>query len=181
MQQLARVNRHQHLDPLTEWFILAWDAFRAPRFPADEALKLARVLGLDFDRDIKNNLCTVSGDYVTLKDAKSRKLRKWAEECLIDVLHSAAYVAQTQNVGAAKELLAKHQLLDSPGLRTALEALLNVLPASAMGKKTDGSLTNAASDFEALEKLRRLAFMEQVPAPVLPQTLTFDFGRELRP
>ncbi len=182
LQQLARVNRHQHLDPLTEWFILAWDAFRAPRFPADEALKLARVVGLDFDRDIKNVLCTVKGNDVTLKDSKSRKLRKWSEDCLIDALHSAAYVGQIQNVGAAKELLAKHELLDSPALRTALEALLNVLPATALsGKKADSSLTSATSDFEALEKLRRLAFMEQVPAPVLPQALSFDFGRELRP
>jgi len=30
---------------LTEWYVLAWDAFRAPRFPADEALKLSRVVG----------------------------------------------------------------------------------------------------------------------------------------
>jgi len=25
-----------------EWFVLAWDAFRAPQFPYDEALRLAR-------------------------------------------------------------------------------------------------------------------------------------------
>ncbi len=47
LQRLARVNRHRHLDALTEWFVLAWDAFRAPRFPADEAMKLA--VGLDLD------------------------------------------------------------------------------------------------------------------------------------
>jgi putative DNA methylase len=61
LQQLARVNRQQHLDPLTEWYVLAWDAFRAPRFPASEALKLARVVGLDFDRQVKDVLCEVKG------------------------------------------------------------------------------------------------------------------------
>ena len=50
MDQLATVKRKHHLDPLTEWYVLAWDAFKAPRFPVDEALKLARVVGLDFDR-----------------------------------------------------------------------------------------------------------------------------------
>ena len=34
MEQLATVKRQHHLDALTEWYVLAWDAFRAPRFPA---------------------------------------------------------------------------------------------------------------------------------------------------
>ncbi len=44
-----RPDRHQYLDVLTKWFILAWGAFRAPRFPVDEAMKLARVVGFDLD------------------------------------------------------------------------------------------------------------------------------------
>ena len=181
LQQLARVNRQQHLDSLTEWFILAWDAFKAPRFPADEALKLARVVGLDFDREVKNVICVVKGNDVTLFDSKTRKLRRWTGDCLIDALHSAAYLAQTQNVGAAKDALQKHELLSNPSLRTALEALLNVLqPTAVSGKQTDSFLESAASDFEALEKLRRLAFVEQVPAPVIMQSGTFEFGQEIR-
>ena len=39
MEQLATVKRSHHLDPLTEWYVLAWDAFKAPRFPVDEALE----------------------------------------------------------------------------------------------------------------------------------------------
>ncbi len=181
LQQLARVNRQQHLDPLTEWYVLAWDAFQAPRFPADEALKLARVVGLDFDRQVKNVVCDVKGNNVTLWNSKARKLRKWTGECLIDTLHSAAYIAQTQNVGVAKQMLEEHHLLDHPGLRAALEALLNVLqPTAVSGKQTDASLANAASDFEALEKLRRLAFVEQVPAAPVPQTGSLPFDREIR-
>ena len=57
MEQLATVKRNHHLDPLTEWYVLAWDAFKAPRFPVDEALKLARVVGLDFDQQVKNQIC----------------------------------------------------------------------------------------------------------------------------
>jgi putative DNA methylase len=181
IQQLARVNRQQHLDPLTEWYVLAWDAFHAPRFPADEALKLARVVGLDFDRQVKNVLCEVKGNNVTLWNSKTRKLRNWSGDCLIDTLHSAAHLAQTQNVGAAQQMLEEHGLLNHPGLRTALEALLNVLqPTAVSGKQADTALASAASDFEALEKLRRLAFVEHVPAPVLPQTGMLGFDREIR-
>jgi adenine-specific DNA methylase len=69
MEQLATVKRQHHLDALTEWYVPAWDAFRAPRFPADEALKLARVVGLDFDQDVKKKVCEVKGDDVILWDS----------------------------------------------------------------------------------------------------------------
>ena len=45
LEKLLRAKRQDDLDPLTEWFVLAWDAFRAPQFPYDEALRLARVVG----------------------------------------------------------------------------------------------------------------------------------------
>ena len=53
-------------------------------------------------------------------------------------------------------------------MMTALETLLNVLPHTSLaprGNAEEGGLSGAASDFEALEKLRRLAFAESVPAP----------------
>jgi len=34
MEQLATVKRQHHLDPLTEWYVLAWDAFKAPGSPS---------------------------------------------------------------------------------------------------------------------------------------------------
>ena len=73
MEQLATVKRQHHLDPLTEWYVLAWDAFKAPRFPVDEALKLARVVGLDFDREVKNDVCEVKSSDVVLWDSLTRK------------------------------------------------------------------------------------------------------------
>ncbi|HET6522133.1 MAG TPA: hypothetical protein VFG47_20270, partial [Geminicoccaceae bacterium] len=35
LEQLTSVRRKAELDPLTEWFVLAWDAFAAPQFPFD--------------------------------------------------------------------------------------------------------------------------------------------------
>ncbi len=122
--QLARVNRQRELDPLTEWFVLAWDAFGAPRFPADEALKLARVVGLDFDTAIKNEICGLKGDDVTLWDSAERekrgKIAPVSEDRLIDILHRLAVLVRTQNVGVAKPSWKRGACLTVPGSRWAL-------------------------------------------------------------
>jgi putative DNA methylase len=172
MEQLAAVKRQHHLDPLTEWYVLAWDAFRAPRFPADEALRLSRVVGLDFDRDVKNRICEIKSGDVILWDSRTRKakgkLGPVGEEVMLDTLHQAAVTAREQNTGAAAELIERAGLSGDATLLTALEALLNVLPpvSTVPGKKKpDEHLAAANNDFEALEKLRRLAFAEEVPAP----------------
>jgi hypothetical protein len=175
MDQLATVKRQHHLDPLTEWYVLAWDAFRAPKFPADEALKLARVVGLDFDQDVKNLACSVTGEDVTLWDSQTRvsktKVTSGTQAPMLDRLHEAAYTVRFQNTEAARNRLESLRLLEDPTLMTALEALLNVLPPIAPRgkKKPDPSLEGAASDFEALEKLRRLAFTAHVPEPRLAE------------
>ncbi len=172
MEQLATVKRQHHLDPLTEWYVLAWDAFKAPRFPVDEALKLARVVGLDFEREVKNQVCEVKSSDLILWDCLTRKrknkLGPVGGAVALDTLHQAAALGRDQNTGAAQAILEKADLLGDATLMTALEALLNVLPPSSLapkGKAEEGGLSGAASDFEALEKLRRLAFAESVPAP----------------
>ncbi len=175
MEQLATVKRQHHLDALTEWYVLAWDAFRAPRFPADEGLKLARVVGLDFDQQVKNIVCEVKGDDVVLWDSKTRqangKLGHVTDECMLDTLQWAALTGRDQNTGAARNLLENARLLEDPTLLTALEAMLNVLPSSVPTnkKKKEDTLQGAANDFQALERLRRLAFADQVPEPKVPE------------
>jgi hypothetical protein len=171
MQQLATVRRQHHLDPLTEWYILAWDAFRAPRFPSDEGLKLARVVGLDFDAHIKKIVCEVKGNDIFLWDSHARQvngsLGKAADGCVLDILHRAALLGREQNTGAARNLVERARLLHDATFMTALEALLNVLPARVA--KSSSPLHGAAEDFQALEKLRRLAFAEEVPAPKIAE------------
>jgi putative DNA methylase len=172
MEQLATVKRKHHLDPLTEFFVLAWDAFKAPRFPVDEALKLARVVGLDFDQQVKNQVCEVKSSDVILWDSKTRKskgkLGPMGDTCMLNTLHQAASIVRDENTGAARKAIEDNGLLEDPTLLTALEALLNVLPAVATPEKVpklDANLAGASGDFEALEKLRKLAFDEQVPVP----------------
>ncbi len=180
MEQLATVKRQHHLDPLTEWYVLAWDAFKALRFPVDEALKLARVVGLDFDREVKNQVCEVKSSDVVLWDSLTRKrknkLGPVGGAVALDTLHQAAALGRDQNTGVAQAALEQADLLGDATLMTALETLLNVLPPSALapkGKADDGGLSGAASDFEALEKLRRLAFAESVPVPLVQMEIQY--------
>ena len=180
MEQLATVKRQHHLDPLTEWYVLAWDAFKAPRFPVDEALKLARVVGVDFDREVKNQVCEVKSSDVILWDSLTRKrknkLGPVGGAVALDTLHQAAALGRDQNTGVAQAVLEKADLLSDATLMTALETLLNVLPPSSLtprGKTEEGGLSGAASDFEALEKLRRLAFAESVPEPLVQMVIPY--------
>jgi hypothetical protein len=182
LSKLASMRRQHHLDPLTEWYVLAWDAFKALRFPGDEALKLARVVGLDFDKQVKNVVCEAKGSDVILWDSKARKskgkLGPVGEDVMLDTLHHCALAGREQNTGVAKDILDKAGLLEDATLLVALEALLNVLPppgTAASGKK-DSGVGGAAGDCDALEKLRRLAFADQIPEPGHQERLFAEAG-----
>jgi len=97
---------------------------------------------------------------------------------MLDRLHEAAYTVRFQNTEAALNRLESLRLVDDPTLLTALEALLNVLPPVAPRgkKKPDPNLEGAASDFEALEKLRRLAFAEKVPEPKRAEQIELELA-----
>jgi putative DNA methylase len=172
MEKLTSGSRRAQLDPLTEWFVLAWDAFQAPQFPYDEALRLARVVGLDLDKDVVGVLAEKKASDLILWDSSTRatkgKLgapdgtRSW-----IDAIHHCAHRARSIDLNSAKQLLDDNGLANSGDFLTALEAVLEVLPLSARYTGFDPvkAAAPAASDFEALENLRRLALAEQVPAP----------------
>ena len=69
---------------------------------------------------------------------------------------------------AARELLDQSGAPAQPGFENALQAVLEVLPVSSTFTHVadeSGPIADAASDFEVLENLRRLAFSAQVPQP----------------
>lgn len=172
MEKLTSGSRRAQLDPLTEWFVLAWDAFQAPQFPFDEALRLARVVGLDLDKDVVGVLAEKKASDLILWDSSTRATKGKlgapdGTKSWIDAIHHCAHRARSIDLNAAKQLLDDNGLANSPSFLTALEAVLEVLPLSARYTGFDPvkAAAPAASDFEALENLRRLALAEQVPAP----------------
>ena len=172
IEQLTTIHRQTGLDSLTEWFVLAWDAFQAPQFPFDEALRLARVVGLDVENAIIKTLADKKGSDIILWDSSTRAAKGAlgpadGSRAMIDVLHHAAHVARTRTLTAARELIEKTGADRNPVFLKTLEAVLEVLPPSRSFTGFDPVKTAemAAGDFEVLENLRRLAFSEQIPKP----------------
>jgi hypothetical protein len=174
LRQILRTTRRTDLDLSTEWFVLAWDAFHAPEFPYDEALRLARVVGLDLDREIVGRLAEKKGGNVLLWDSAKRAARgalgpSDGSRGIIDALHHAAHRVRQQGPNAGREMLEQNGAADLPGFSAALTAILEVLPVSSTYTRVTGEtgpVSEAASDFDALERLRRLAFSDQVPEPL---------------
>jgi putative DNA methylase len=172
LEQLTHSKIREELDPATSWFVLAWDAFRAPKVAYDEALVLARAVGVELDAQIIGRLAEKKGGDIIIWDSE-RRAAKGAlgpadgSRGMIDAIHHAAYFARSRSLESARELLYRAGVDTEAAFFAALEAVLEVLPPSKAfcGIDYDGDLALAASDFEALEKLRRLAFTEHVDAP----------------
>ena len=173
MEQLLRVTRQTELDKLTEWFVLAWDAFEAPEFPYDEGLRLARVVGVDLDAEIVGHIAEKKASNLVLWDSAKRGAKGVlgpadGSRGVIDALHHVAWRIRQANLQAGRELVEREQLLQDPAFIAGLTAMLEVLPISAAFSHIDldaGPVADAASDFEALEHLRRLLFADRVPEP----------------
>jgi adenine-specific DNA methylase len=181
LEQLTHRKARTDMDAVTAWFVLAWDAFEAPVFPYDEALRLARAVGVDLDKEIVGRLATKKASDIVLLDSQQRAAKMFlgpadGSRAMLDVLHHAAHAARSRSLEAARELLEKGGWLTEPAFHVALQAVLEVLPVSATFSKIEltPALSGFGSDFEALENLRRLAFTEQVDEPTLLSKLRIE-------
>ena len=172
LEQLTHLKADADLDPATAFFVLAWDAFRAPAFSYDEALRLARAVGIDLDGDVVDRLAKKKGSNLHLWDSAQRAAKGAlgppdGSQGMIDAIHRAAHVARTRSLQAARELLAEAQTDKDPRFFAALEAVLEVLPVSRAftGIDVEGEAAAAGDDFEALYNLARLAYRDEVGEP----------------
>ena len=172
LEQLTHLKAGADLDPTTAFFVLAWDAFKAPMFAYDEALRLARAVGVDLDRDIVGRLAEKKGADIRLWDS-ARRAAKGAlgppdgSRGMIDAVHHAANMARLRSLTAARELLDGALVGRDPRFFAALEAVLEVLPVSRAytGIALEGEVAAAGDDFEALYNLARLAFADEIDEP----------------
>ena len=151
------------LDPSTAFFVFAWDTFGSPVIPFDEALQLARSMGVDLDSDIVGRLATKKGPNITILDSATRAAKGYLGSSIgnrgvIDSLHHAANIARTRSVAEAIELLEEHNLLHQPEFEVARQAVLEVLPPSSRFTRVEleGNLAAASDDFDALYNISSL-------------------------
>jgi hypothetical protein len=161
------LGREIQFDQITDWYLMAWDAFKAEQFPADEARKLAIALGLDIEEDLvrRKRVIGKQGSFVVLQQPKQRRRKGLADpeavvfDTLLDAAHGAMLIYQEDGAPACQAFLKRTGLLSDGTFKACLQAMLNAIPRAWVKGKF------VRSEAELLESLR-LAFFEDLTVPV---------------
>lgn len=160
------------LDPLTQWYLLAWDAFKAREFDFDEARQLALSIG-GFNVEALTNeyklLSTKDGNCKLLTPKQRLKKRAFSVDesdfsslYLVDSLHALiAIYEEEHNPQLVRRFMQNTGLMESDALMKTMEIALKVFPTST-------------SEYDALVSLR-LA-MEEIKAKVIVEQLSLSYG-----
>ena len=169
LRKRGLLGRDARFDPVTDWYLMAWDAFRAAEFPADEARKLALALGLDLERDIitGRRILQKKGASVALLPAARRRGRGRVDpdsesfDVWIDAAHTAMLLYQDEGPAATEAFLKQAGLLRDATFRSLVQALVHAIPRV----RRKGKLTRPEA--RAIDGLR-LAFFGDIEAPPDP-------------
>ncbi len=173
------LGRDIDFDPFTDWYLMAWDAFKAVEFPYDEARKLAIALGVDLDGDIRGhkNLVAKKGSYVVLQAPKQRRKQGMVDpdlalfDSMIDAVHTALLVLQEDGTHACESFLKRSGLMNDGQFRQCIQALLNAIPRTQVKGKW------VRVEAELLERLRANFFTDlEVPVEEAPPELPRQLG-----
>lgn len=126
-------------DPLTQWYILAWDAFRAREFPFDEARQLALAVGGFNVRDLDKThklIDSASGTCKLLTPQQRLKKRAFSTNpdeftaiALVDGLHAIiALYLEEQSIDPVRRFLKTTGLLSNDLFMRAWEVALKAIP-----------------------------------------------------
>jgi hypothetical protein len=130
------LGRMVQFDPVTDWYLMAWDAFKAEEFPADEARKLAIVLGLDLERDIiaARRVAAKKSANVVLQQPVARRKKGMVDDevvafaCWLDAVHTAMLVYEEDGGRSCEAFLNRTGLRNDSTFKLVLQALLNAIP-----------------------------------------------------
>lgn len=129
--------RKVKFDAATQWYILAWDIFRAVQFPFDEARKLALSVGLDTSDLLRKKLYKKSGNFITLCSPKERARRGMVDPnednfaSMIDAIHTAMLIYQEDGLPTLKRFYSRTALLADNMYVGAYQALLTAMPEAS--------------------------------------------------
>jgi adenine-specific DNA methylase len=167
--------RTVQFDPVTDWYLMAWDAFRAEQFPADEARKLAIALGIDLESVLVREKKTITKkqNFVALQPPKARRKRNMVDpDCLVfeswvDAVHTMMLIYQEDGSVACEQFLRQTGLRNDATFKSCLQALINAIPRTKVGAGVSASPQGkfVRPEAELLENLR-LAFFDDLESPV---------------
>lgn len=160
--------RNVQFDPVTDWALMAWDAFQAEQFPYDEARKLAIALGLELDSFLMSSkrLVAKKGQFVVIQQPSQRRGKGRVDpealifEDWIDAAHTAMLVYAEDGPGACDLFLRRAGLKRDTTFIAVLQALLHAVPRTRL--KGEFARPEAA----VLENLRLAFYADDIPLPV---------------
>lgn len=153
-------------DPVTDWYLMAWDAFAAEQFPYDEGRKLAIALGVDMDRLIMTlkRLAVKKSDSLVLQTPVQRRKKGMVDDDLqtfehwIDAAHTAMMLYEEDGAGACDAFLQRTRLKTDATFQSLLQSMINAIPRARIKGKF------VRPEAETLENMR-LAFFPDLSAP----------------
>jgi adenine-specific DNA methylase len=128
------------IDPLTQWYLLAWDAFQAREFPFDEARQLALAIGGFNVTDLSKThklLDSTSGTCKLLEPRQRSKKRAFSVNpdefnptALIDGIHAAILIYDEEGtIAPVRTFLQNTNLITNDRFLKTWEIALQVLPS----------------------------------------------------
>ena len=161
------LGRAVQFDTVTDWYLMAWDAFRAERFPADEARKLALALGLDLEGQViaEKRLVSKKSADVVLQQPRDRRRRGMVDPDVtafghwIDAAHTAMLLYDEDGSRAAEQFLSQAGLNTDSTFKALIQALINAIPRTRV---KGNFIRPEAATLEAF----RLAFFDDLEVPI---------------
>jgi putative DNA methylase len=159
-------------DPLTQWYFLAWDAFRAREFPYDEARQLALAVGGFNVSDLAKThklLDSTSGTCKLLTPQQRLKKRAFAItdqdfslRYLIDGIHAIiALYQEEQTIDPVRRFMRATGLVSNDTFMRALEVALKVIPRIGDAKKRIPEEQALADLWLAMDEIQAKVLYEQ--------------------
>ncbi|SHE31120.1 Adenine-specific DNA methylase, contains a Zn-ribbon domain [Desulforamulus putei DSM 12395] len=128
--------RRGRFDPVTRWYILAWDIYQAPQFPFDEGHKLALSVGVDIDAlRTQKQIYKKDGNFIVLTSPRERSRRGQVDvnaqsfTSYIDAIHTALLIYEEDGAAAVRRFVQQANLLQSDDFLSAYAALVRAIPA----------------------------------------------------
>ena len=146
LQRLLEGKDFNGIDPLTQWYILAWDTFEAREFPFDEARQLALAVG-GFDvSDLvkKHKLLDSASGYCKLLTPQQRLKKRafsvndseFSPRYLVDGLHAIIALYQEEGgIEPVRRFMKNTGLVSNDLFMRTFEVALKVIPRIGDEKK----------------------------------------------
>jgi putative DNA methylase len=146
LQNLLEGKDFNGIDPLTQWYLLAWDTFEAREFPFDEARQLALAVGgFDVSDLVKKHKLLDSGSGSCKLLTPEQRLKKrafsvidteFSARYLVDGLHAIITLYQEEgNTEPVRRFLKNTGLVSNDLFMRAFEVALKVIPRIKDEKK----------------------------------------------